>query len=102
MSTVYATEDATKPGQRLAIKVLRLPAGAGQATFAARFRREAQTATALRHERILPVLDYGEQDGAPYMVLPLMASGTLAAQLAAQPGPLLLAAAARYAREVAA
>jgi Protein kinase domain len=102
MSTVYAAEDATKPGQRLAIKVLRLPEGASQATFVARFRREAQTATALRHERILPVLDCGEQDGAPYMVLPLMSSGTLAARLAEQPGPLLLAAAARYAREVAA
>lgn len=102
MSTVYAADDPARPGQRLAVKVLRPPEGAGRAKFAARFRREAQATTALHHERIVPVLDYGEQDGIPYLVLPLMAGGTLAARLAQHPGLAPLDEAARSIGEVAA
>ena len=28
------------------------------------------------HSHILPIYDLGEEEGQPYMVLPLMASGT--------------------------
>lgn len=102
MSTVYAAEDAREPERRVAIKLFRPPEETGRTKFIARFRREAQTAASLHHERILPVLDHGEVDGVPYMVLPLMAGGTLAARLGEHLGPLPLDAAARYVGEVAA
>lgn len=107
MSTVYRGErmpDATEDGpSAVAIKVLRPPAAAthaSQATFRARFRREAAAATALRHDAILPVLSYGEDDdGLLYMIQPLMCGGSLASRTAA--GPLSLAEAAACAHRLA-
>jgi eukaryotic-like serine/threonine-protein kinase len=57
-------------------------------TFRARFEREAQTIAALEHSAIVPVYDYGEQDGQPYLVMRLMAGGSLAERLA--PGRMSL------------
>src|SRR5947208_211832 len=44
----------------------------------ARFRREAEIIGPLAHEHILPVFEYGEQDGWHYLVMPSVAHGTLA------------------------
>ncbi len=49
----------------VAVKVLR-PDGDPQ--FTARFQREAQIIARLQHPNILPIYDYGEQDGQPYFV----------------------------------
>jgi len=46
--------------------------------FVNRFRREAKLLAQLQHPHILPVFDYGEADGYPYIVMPLVNSGTLA------------------------
>jgi serine/threonine protein kinase len=46
--------------------------------FILRFRREAKMLAQLQHVHILPVFDYGEQDGYPYIVMPFVPSGTLA------------------------
>lgn len=46
--------------------------------FAARFRREAKLVAQLQHPHILPVFDYGEAEGYPYIVMPFIVSGTLA------------------------
>src|SRR6266849_3183126 len=44
----------------------------------ARFRREAEIVGPLAHDHILPVFEYGEQDGWHYLVMPYAAHGTLA------------------------
>jgi serine/threonine protein kinase len=46
--------------------------------FVARFKREARLLAQLQHPHILPVFDYGESDGYPYIVMPFIISGTLA------------------------
>jgi len=46
--------------------------------FVLRFRREAKLLAQLQHPHILPVFDYGEADGYPYIVMPFVQSGTLA------------------------
>lgn len=86
-----------------AIKVLReIPGISGShATFRARFYREAETAASLRHHHILPVLDYGEYQGLPYMVMPLATGGTLSSCIASAPGQLPLADVATYAVQLA-
>jgi len=45
--------------------------------FVLRFRREAKMLAQLQHPHILPVFDYGEADGYPYIVMPFVQSGTL-------------------------
>lgn len=50
--------------RHVAIKLLRQPDAVG----AQRFRREAQAVAALHHPNILPIYDYGEQDGLLYFV----------------------------------
>ena len=56
--------------------------------FVGRFRQEAKVIASLQHAHILPVHDFGEQDGYTYLVMPFVASGTLAKQLTGQPLPL--------------
>jgi serine/threonine protein kinase len=46
--------------------------------FVARFEREAKLLAQLQHPHILPVFDYGEAEGYTYIVMPMVASGTLA------------------------
>ena len=50
-----------------------------------RFEREAASAASLQHPNILAVWDYGEHEGSPYLVMPLIRGGTLKERL----GPLL-------------
>lgn len=56
--------------------------------FVTRFRREARMLAQLQHPHILPVFDYGEADGYPYIVMPFVSSGTLAELLHKQRLPL--------------
>jgi serine/threonine protein kinase len=86
-----------------AIKVL-LPGDALPSTelasFQARFLREAQAASQLRHPHILPILSYhAETSGLSYMELPLMRGGTLASRIAT--GPIPLDGVADYLRQIA-
>jgi len=53
-----------------------------------RFQREVQTLYKVRHIHILPLLDYGEEDGFSYYVMPYIEQGTLKERL--QSGPLSL------------
>ncbi len=46
--------------------------------FTQRFTREAAALTALSHRNLLPVHEYGEQFGYPYLITPYMANGSLA------------------------
>jgi serine/threonine-protein kinase len=50
-----------------------------------RFRREGRAIALLRHPNVVTVYDYGEFEGAPYMIEEYIAGGSLAARLQ-QPG----------------
>lgn len=56
--------------------------------FIGRFNREAKTIAALDHPAIVPVFDYGEQDGQPFLVMRYMPGGSLADRLEKGPLPL--------------
>lgn len=105
MSVVFLAQHTEDPQDMKAIKML-LPSGsvAGDefATFQARFKREAQAVHQLHHEHILPVLDYGEEeDGLFYMIMPLIAGGTLTQLLASTSEPLPLDEIASYLNQLA-
>lgn len=77
MASVYKAYD-TSLERYIAIKVIRTEvSGADEAGFLARFRREARALAQLDHPYILKVLDYGEQEGTPYLVMPFEPGGTL-------------------------
>ncbi len=82
MGAVYrAHQQALK--RAVAVKVL--PAAlAADPDFVARFTREAETAASLEHPHIIPVYDYGVEDGTSYIVMRLLTGGTLADRLAAR------------------
>ncbi len=45
--------------------------------FRTRFEREAKTIALLEHPAIVPVYDFGEEDGEPYIVMRFMSGGSL-------------------------
>jgi serine/threonine protein kinase/formylglycine-generating enzyme required for sulfatase activity len=53
--------------------------------FAARFKREARAIAQLQHHNILPIYDYGEQDGLLYLVLQYIENGTTLSDLLGTP-----------------
>ncbi len=56
--------------------------------FRARFTREARTIAALEHPAIVPVYDFGEENGQPFLVMRLMTGGSLNDRLAYGPIPI--------------
>jgi TPR repeat protein len=98
MGVVFEAEDS-RLKRRVALKVMRVEAAAC-AEGRARFLREAEAAAALDHEHIVPVHDLGEENGAPFLVLPLLKGESLEARLKRQ-RPLPLAEALRVGREMA-
>lgn len=87
MATVYRARK-TSLKKTVAIKVL-FPHLAADATFTARFRREAEMAARVQHDNIVNVIDYGEANGAPYMVMEYYEGVTLEELLARCPRPPL-------------
>jgi serine/threonine protein kinase len=82
MAEIYLAEDM-QTGQTVAVKVVR----SSNADFFERFRREVKVIAELKHEHILPALDYGEYGDWCYMVTPYIEYGTLS-MLLARNGPL--------------
>ncbi len=66
-----------------------------------RFLRQADHVATLQHPHILPLVDFGHENGLPYLVYPDVPLRSLASQLA-QHGPLDLAPAGRYLDQIAA
>ena len=70
MATVYEGYDP-RFKREVAIKVLPREF-LHDPSFRARFEREAETIATLEHPAIVPVHDYGEEDGQPYIIMRLM------------------------------
>jgi tetratricopeptide (TPR) repeat protein/tRNA A-37 threonylcarbamoyl transferase component Bud32 len=80
MGVVYVAED-TVLKRRVAVKIPH--AGRDESHYRARFLREAQAVSKLRHENIAAVHDYGEtEDGQPFIVMELVSGQTLGEMLA--------------------
>lgn len=68
--------------REVAIKVLPSALAAQDAQYEARFRREAATAAALEHPHIVPIIEYGTQDGISFVVMRLLKGGSLRDRIA--------------------
>ena len=88
MAEVYRALDS-RLDRPVAVKMI-LPGLLSRPAVLARFLREARTVAALEHPNILPIYDFGEEDGIPYLVMPLMSGGTLGERIgrAGAPAPL--------------
>ncbi|HKC91699.1 MAG TPA: protein kinase, partial [Candidatus Limnocylindria bacterium] len=75
MADVFRAHDRTLD-RYVAIKVMR-PAFATDPEFVERFHREAEAMGAIEHPNIVRVLDYGASADGPYIVMELVAGGTL-------------------------
>jgi serine/threonine protein kinase len=88
MATVYKAYD-TRLDRYVAIKVIRndLFGPTLLERMLKRFEREAKALAKLSHPNIVKVLDYGEHNGAPYLVLEYLPGGTLKGQVMGRPIP---------------
>ncbi len=85
MATVYLAHDP-RFGRDVAIKVL--PQYSTDENTRGRFQREARTIAALEHQAIVPVYDFGEDQGQLFLVMRLMPGGSLADRIDNGPIPL--------------
>jgi len=84
MATVFKAYHASLD-RYVAIKALH-PAFNEDKTFASRFQREARVVAKLEHPNIVPIYDYAEHEGRPYLVMKYIEGDTLKARL--NQGPL--------------
>ena len=99
MGEVYSARHLRLTNRHAAVKVL--PSSlANEPDFLRRFEQEAISAASLDHPNILPVWDYGEQDGQPYLAMPLVSGGSLKELLETR-GPLSPADAEHYLTPIA-
>lgn len=83
MATVFRAYHAALD-RYVAIKVLH-PAFTQDPNFLARFQREAKVVARLEHPNIVPVYDFAEQDGRPYLVMKFIQGETLKARMGRGP-----------------
>src|SRR5579862_3755024 len=97
MGEVYRARDP-RLNRDVAIKVL--PAAFSRdSERLRRFQQEAQAVAALNHPNILAIHDFGEHDGAPYLVMEFLEGETLRQRL--NSGPLPSRRATEYAEQTA-
>ncbi len=97
MATVYRARQ-TNIRREVAFKIIR-SGMSGSADFVERFAREVQTVATLNHPHILKVFDFGQVNGAAYLVMELQAGGSLATLI--DQGPLDTARAATLIDQIA-
>ena len=85
MAVVYRAV-APADGQIVAIKLMSGEL-TGDLSFRRRFQREAEVLQRLVHPAIVPILDHGEHNGQPYLVMPYLSGGSLADRLKGGPRP---------------
>jgi serine/threonine protein kinase len=88
MGEVYLARQRTAFGREVAIKIIRSDL-VHDMTARQRFLREAEVNAYLKHDHILPLVEFGEEQGRLFLVTPYIKGGTLLKRL--QTGPLSLA-----------
>jgi hypothetical protein len=83
MGVVFKAEDLTL--KRLAAVKAMLPGLAALPANRQRFLREAQTAAAIEHDHIVPIYQVGEDQGVPFLVMPLLRGESLNDRLRREP-----------------
>ena len=86
MASVWLAVDQ-RLGRPVAVKIV-ADTLAGDEHWLRRFRREARAAARLSHPGVVPVFDYGVEDGRPYLVMEYVAGGTLSGRLTGSGGPV--------------
>ncbi len=81
MAAVYRAYDP-RFDRDVAIKMLYQLTSEDDGLSTAKFEQEARIIAGLEHYAIVPVYDYGEHDGRPYLVMRLMDGGSLKEKLA--------------------
>jgi len=78
MAMVYKAYD-TRLEREVAVKIIRLEAFPPEELHDVlkRFEREAKALARLSHPNIVKVMDYGEYEGSPFLVLEYLPGGTL-------------------------
>lgn len=80
MGAVYEGRQRTAFGRRVAIKVI-LGNYATDREMRRRFAQEARTVAQLHHPHILPLIEFGDEQGILYLVMPFIEGGTLTGYL---------------------
>lgn len=102
MGAVYLAQQE-RPRRQVAIKVLMSPTPLKPhqiSAFLERFRRETDVAASLEHPNIMPVYEYGEHNGLPYLVMPYISGGTLR-DVMEREGKMSFTSAANYIEQMA-
>src|SRR5262245_34629897 len=99
MGAVFRAED---PALRRVVALKGMgPEVAADPTAKARFVREARATAAVEHDHIVPIFQVSEDNGIPFLAMPLLRGESLSARLKAAGGPLPMFEAVRIGREVA-
>jgi tetratricopeptide (TPR) repeat protein len=85
MATVFKAYHAALD-RYIAIKILH-PAFKANPQFFERFQREARIVAGLEHPHIIPVYDFNEHHGEPYLVMRYVEGDTLKARMTGDPMP---------------
>ncbi len=83
MATVFKAYHAALD-RYVAIKVLH-PAFKEEPNFLSRFQREARVVARLEHPNIVPIYDFAEHNGQPYLVMKFIEGHTLKARMSEKP-----------------
>ncbi len=89
MAEVYRAKQLSAFGREVALKVIRREF-TGDEAFRRRFLREAHAISRLSHPNILPLIEFGDERGLLYLIMPLVREGTLRDLLSKHRGPLSL------------
>src|SRR5215472_351677 len=80
MGEVYLARQRTAFGREVAVKIIRSDL-MHDTTIRKRFLREAEVNAYLKHDHILPLVEFGEENGRLFLVTPYIKGGTLSKRL---------------------